>query len=410
MLFFSFYDMKVKIITCLLVSFCCACGASTDEETLEVPDYITKLKNITVINPTTQPTDTIRLEKQTVFKSNSDVFIDGYISNITVDNSSRVYIGAGGAEKAGIYVFRPDGSFLATVGTYGRGPGEFLSIGSLLTGNNRLYVLDPQLQKFSIYSLKNLRHISDGVFSKKSLPPSDTLAQRLRVNKLFLNQQKGELFIQLSSFPQFEEQDVDRKFLYRSSKTGSIVPGPLLELQRFPFYFPKNKEMRFPFAMPFSRNSLISISAKGDIFTAWTEDFLIKKYDTDGDYKKSFYSPVQASSLPLKSIDISSERLKVLDHYNLPDTWPTLHTMLVDDKERIWTARIIDSEKVFEWWVLSNNGEMIAKFNFPGERSKRTVMEPPILEVKNGYFYFHEFDFHSGIDQIVKYDIEMGSN
>lgn len=406
---FAFYDMKIKLIAYILL-LCCGCDASTEQVSLAIPDHIEQLKNLTVFNPTKQPTDTIRLEKQTVFKSNSEVFIEGYITDIAVDDSNRVYIGAGGAASAGIYVFRPDGSFLSTIGAYGRGPGEFLGIGSLLIWNNRLYVFDPKLQKFCIYSLMNFKHISDGIISKKRLPPSDTLAQRLRASKLFLNRQENELLIQLSAFSQFEELEVDRKRLYRISESGLIQPGYVLNLQRFPFYFPKNGEMRFPFTMPFSPNSVVSISPKGPIFTAWTADFLIKKYDTDGNYINSFYYPVEASSLSLKSMDVSTERMNVLNHYSMPDTWPVLHTMLVDDKERIWAVRIVDSEKKFEWWVLSKNGELIAKFDFPGVRSKRTVMNPPILKVKNGYLYLRKFDFHNGIDQIVKYKIEMGKS
>ena len=86
--------------------------------------------NIISLDTTYIPFD-IELKREVIFGSNKDVFIDGYIGEIAVDDEDRVYITATKPGKIGIYVFDPDGSFITKFGQEGRGTGEFEAIGSI---------------------------------------------------------------------------------------------------------------------------------------------------------------------------------------------------------------------------------------------------------------------------------------
>jgi len=133
----------------------------------DVPKKIRSLKHLTVYNPTTEPPDTVILTQKTVFKSNKHVFMNGFIGAMAVDRHNRVYIAASKPGAAGIYVFKPGGSYITTMGKYGRGPGEFESISSLTISAGKLYALDPKQQKIVLFTLKNFTHIKDERIKKK---------------------------------------------------------------------------------------------------------------------------------------------------------------------------------------------------------------------------------------------------
>jgi len=165
--------------------------------------------------------------------------------------------------------------------------------------------------------------------------------------------------------------------------------------------------MDLPFTMPFTRNSLVSIDREGNFYTAWAEDFLIKVYDKEGNYKQSFYYPSEKPSLLLDELEINSERQRVLNRYELPETWPALHTMELDDEGRLWVATITESDSTFQWYVLGNDGEILARFQLAGKREYRSVMSDPLIRVHNGYFYSREVIHQEGIDRVIKYKIHF---
>jgi len=168
--------------------------------------------------------------------------------------------------------------------------------------------------------------------------------------------------------------------------------------------------MKLPFSMPFTRSTLVDVTPTGGFFTAWTENFLIKKYDQNGKYIRAFYYPVKKSKLSLNALHINKIRRKVLRNYKMPKTWPALDAMELDSKGRLWVATITGSKTSFRWWVLSRQGKPVARFTFPGKRKARRVMPKPIVEIKKGYFYTHRYDIRKGIDQIVKYKINFEAN
>lgn len=90
-----------------------------------------------------------------------------------------------------------------------------------------------------------------------------------------------------------------------------------------------------------------------------------------------------------------------------PDTWPAVHTMELDDDERLWVATITDSDSTYQWRVISPEGQLLSRFEKAGKRTSRSVMSKPLIKIYNGYFYELERDIQRGIEQIVKYRIEF---
>lgn len=398
-------------LTILLLKSCTEKEVTKHSEQVEsdLSEKINQLENLTIYSPEKQTADTVELVKEQVFESSREVLIKGYISGVVVDQSNRVYIAGFIPGEAGIYVFEPDGSYITTIGRYGRGPGEFESISSMDISNDRLYVFDPQLQRFTVFSLDDFALIKDETINREKVKTSDTLAFTLKGSKLFAT--SGENFLLgMNKWALNKEDDLAKKFYYKLTGDGILLPEKILELNRFQFFFPeteRNSEGNLRMPMPFSPGSVLAISDDDLIYTAWTEDFLVKIYDAGGNYQRAIYYPYSNSKLSIADSRLNEQRLEAIRENpdQVPDSWPALHTIEVDDENRLWVSTITDSDSTFRWWVLDQKGKLLARFDWPGERWLQTPMTSPMLEIKNGYLYTSERDISARRDQIIKYKI-----
>jgi len=386
---------------------------NTNQNRTFIPNQISNLKNLTVFSPEEQEFDTLELVRDQTYSDTGEIFI-GWIKNIVVDNGGRVYIADGERGRSAIYVYTPDGRYLTTIGNFGKGPGEFESIGNMKIRNNHLYIYGQWQRKISVFSLDNFTHSHDVLLKRDSVKNEKELADQIPAGDLFIRNDGSFLM----SFKSKIRSNHDRKILYyRLNKNGMILPFKILELKRY-HYFTSQKSISeggvIAFDMPFSRSSLMAVADNGIIYTAWTENFLIRQYDNNGIYQRAFYypyqnSPLVASDLQIRSgMKIGQERKKVLSKADLPDSWPALHAMLTDDQNRLWIATITKDKNNYQWWVLSENGKLLGRFRFSGKRSWRGVASPNFdIVVKNGYFYTSDTNQETGQEFVVRYRINM---
>ncbi len=85
---------------------------------------------------------------------------------------------------------------------------------------------------------------------------------------------------------------------------------------------------------------------------------------------------------------------------DLPENWPVLTDMKIDGQDRIWIATTVEDMSIYEWWVLEESGELITKFEW--------LRDEPIEVIKNGYVYTRQTDEDTGLQQVVRYRIEIG--
>jgi len=136
-----------------------------------------------------------------------------------------------------------------------------------------------------------------------------------------------------------------------------------------------------------------------------SEEFLIKMFAYNGDYIRAFYIPLEKKTLTRDELlnmygDVGKATQNLLQNAELPETWPALGDILMDDQNRLWVSTIPESDNLtYEWFVLQDTGDLLVKFRWPGNRS--------IEKIKNGYLYARETDESTSIQTIVKYRIEM---
>ena len=393
----------------LIVILSISCSRESEpSEVSDFPEQFMEIENLILISPDEGSVpDTVELIQEAVFESNEDVYIEGYISELAVDDSGRVYIAATIPGTVGIYVFEPDGGFIDKFAREGRGPGEYESITSMQFSNDTIYLFDARLQKFGLYSSTSLSHLKDEVIKHDWITTTDSPANLLRGWKLYSNKGESHILHMRKIGP--KSSDIQTESLFKVSHDGHIQPNPLLTVDRFQFYYPPPSDrLELPFPMPFTRSSLVSFTKAGRIITNWTEDFLIRIYNSDGEFQSALYYPVESNSLDMREFEMNRHRERTLSQYEMPETWPAVHTMELDNENRLWVATITESDSTFLWYVIDLNGELLAKFELTGRRTSRSVMSKPLIRIYNGYFYLREQDIRQGIDGIIKYRIEFG--
>lgn len=389
------------------------CNSETDQEPLqtpELPEHVQNLENVSVYSLEEQlaNADTVELIRETVFESNEDVFIEGYIGEVAIDDQDRIYIVGSVPGTVHVYVFEPDGEFITKFYREGRGRGESEAIASMAIKDDKIYLLGSRLQKYLVYSISDYSFVRDAVIKRDSV--TDKKFSLIRASDLYVDEEERVI---MKFRNQALSDTLGQIYYYQVSEVGQILPNKLYSQRKYGFY-PYEMGMQvggsttWPWSMPFNRGSLFYMSRNGLIYDVWTEDFLIGIYDSTGNYLRSIYYPYKKSTLNTDKLDISENFKEAFEDKEVPNTWPAIHKMMVDEEERIWIASITDSDSTFQWFVLENTGELKAEFTFPGKRSERNPMyERQLPIVKNGYFYTRERNLSEGIDRIVKHRIEF---
>jgi len=374
---------------------------NNQEQGILIPASIDSLENLQVYSLLDNTSlDTVVLERELTINSDEMIYFEGFINLFDVDHLNNIFLVIQNPSQVGIKVFDSVGNYKTKIGRLGRGPGEFESIGSIDIINNKLYVLDTRLQKVVVYSTTDYSILSEQRINKNETL-DDEITKIMRAREIFVANNDKKL-IKFES--NIGSNDFRRLHYYNLNDNGAITGRKVLDLKNYIQYIP-DKELSLPINAPFSRNTLVAFSKTGMIFTSWNEQFLIKAYDLQGNYQYSFYYPYINSSLSVKSLGYDREELNVLEEYQLPDTWPALHTIEVSDDEKLWISTITDSDSTYKWWVLNEQGKLQATFSLPGIRNRRNVFKKPLIKINNGYLYEHDFDFEKGIDRIVKYKI-----
>jgi len=398
-----FFPASVAI---LFASLLTACSSNQMSDRSELPDHISQLENLTVYDPDIQPADTVVLTRETIFESNEEVFMGGYIHHLAIDAKGYVYISSTRPGFVGIYVFNPDGSYVTSFSQHGRGPAEYESISSMSIVGENLYLFDTRLQKIGIFSIDGFKHIRDLLIDQSQLKENNVdYSQGMIANKLIVRKD-GSFLVRLKSRPRNDPSFQHKEVYFKADENGKLLPTPYIQVDSHTYYFP-DEQLSLPFPGAFSRSSLVAVGNDGRFYTNWTEDFIIQVYNSDGEYEKAYKHQIQKENLNIEELYLDRNMESTLNKYDLPQTWPAVHTMELDDEGRHWVATITDSESEFLWWVLNKEGEVIARFRKEGVRSNRTVIQKPIITIKNGYFYSHERNFNEGIDRIVKYRMEF---
>ncbi|MEX2574919.1 MAG: 6-bladed beta-propeller [Balneolaceae bacterium] len=375
--------MKVQLIIILLLSIITNKCTNYDDPGLKFDN----LKNITIYSDNAEPSSKIELVQDLNYNDSNDEII-GSFSSVAVDNKGRVFIAD--TDQIKIHIYNPDGSFHKSVGRRGSGPGEFNFPPQLSIKNDKLYAYDVLQMRMNIFSLKSLSLINSLNLNSLLYNYHEVLPS-IMPRKIYVKNDESYLaiFDQTKYVdPHHHRYNLEETLYseyYAIDRQGELIPKTILrKRQRNLLHATINGRVTStgkPF--PFLPKSIMTISDENYIFTSWSKNFLIKAHDLDGNYMYSFYYEIKNKYLDLNEIlnnhDISDYNKRIVEHAELPTTWPALNSMIADDEGRLWVSTFTQEIDELEWWVLKNDGELIAKFIWPQNGS--------IEVIKDGYVY-----------------------
>lgn len=391
----------------LLITGCTPKQNESQGSLNKIPEEIKVLDNLTIYSPDSPPLMDINLEQETRFGNTEEVII-GLVRHVAVDDLGRVYLGDSGWGHRGVYVFESDGSFIKRMAGEGKGPGEVLRINNMGIAGNELYLFDGQQKRINFYSLESLSLDRTQILDTDNWSHVDSLRGSYPTGYHLRND--GTRLVSFVDPLDFEHPEkTPNSYYYLAKNNGKIYSDEILRL-------PHRKNLHSDvggrvtvFNLQHTRNSILAHTPNGNMITAWTEDFLLKKYGPNGEYKGAIYYLFQRQQINkqkvLNRFDEAWENnpegirqyKKRIRNTELPDRWPALKSMLIDDEGRIWVATIGSDRQNFDWFVLKESGVLLARFKFP--------REDDVIAIKNGYLYARVAE--EGTDPVVQFNINM---
>lgn len=358
--------------------------------------------------------------KEQVFGDTEEILL-GMIGDIEVDSKDQVYIVDMGNNN--IQVFSPDGSYSGSISRQGRGPGEFANatrFTQIIIQSNKIYVTGTEWvtsDKVHVFSLDDFSLIDEILFdsSEKKEFNSDLENYFPRSVYPFVNEQMlvGYEHHRSSAYIKREQNHIP---YYLHDSNGSLIEGPVLvqKDRTYLYQVHEGRQINY-YAFPFFGKSLLEVSNDGVIYTAFTDEFNINVQSPNGETLRTIEHPFQKIPITRSGLISKYEEIDMsrLDFYegddtalkmireadNLPQAWPALDDMIIDDENRLWVSTIVEDFDIYEWWVLEENGELITKFEWPRDE--------PIEVIKNGKVYARQTDEITGLQQVVRYGIEL---
>lgn len=315
-----------------------------------------------------------------------------------------------------MHVFEPDGQYRMYFGREGAGPGEFRAMGALNYLNGSLFVYDPLMMRLSEFSLETHEEFNTIYTQAINKREIEDLSGLYQSGFIFINRNKFLVNYTSRLVPNPDYAGYNLNDNYRTYHL--MDRDRRIDLEKV-FKKPGYKALsatingQYRFTQFEFLGSTLLTTIENSIYMARSEDFLIKVYNDDGDYLRALYYPLQNKKFTREDA-ITQQQLKYEEgvvewrvsviesapEEQIPKTWPALNDLLVDDENRIWVSTIVEDFDIYEWWVIDGDtGELIASFGWP--RSK------PIEVLRNGHVYTRETDEETGLQQVVRYRIEM---
>jgi hypothetical protein len=322
--------------------------------------------------------------QQDLHVSDNEQFYLGDIRDVAIDDSGHIYVADGQAHH--VKILSADGSFIDSLGTQGRGPGEFERPSQVFFARDSLYVLDRYYGELSSFGPNREfeRRLSlhaqsrpvqiltasttlVGVYERPFLPDHDSL-RNLAIRTMSFDGTAGD--------------------------TLFTAPPPQIHVEQGDDY------VRFR-QIPFARSPHVTADPTGHVHYAWSDSLTVMRYDQTG-------HPRDTVDIPYTSVSITeADREQALAERppetkkavrdEIPSTKPAFDHFLVDDQGRYWFGRPTSNPDSTAWWVTQPDKQRVL--------TDTLTSDVEILNVQDGHAYGRTTT-ETGAPALVRYRIQ----
>ncbi|MCC5914172.1 MAG: 6-bladed beta-propeller [Balneolaceae bacterium] len=396
--------MSVAIIIVFMLTACS--GSGSDQEAPdhiqildEIPEHIQEVENLTVFSGDAEPVYDVELIPEVTFDDAKGPYLNRVLEAVVDDREQVIILGANTSYEQSLHVYSSEGAYMTVIGGRGGGPGEYgVMLGPQVKGA-KLFVPDATNHRLNEYSTNDfsvIRSIRFDQWESGSESRFGYVYPRKDGNYWLVFSDLRSVIGQLSNRYKIMDHE------------GGLVKDPSLTLPAG-FRIQTDPSMRPMMPLNFMGSTLEAVSSNDELYTVFTRDFLIRRYDANGIYQSAFYYPVQSlpfdlevhtnSTLFSPSARVIKNAFSDIDR-DLPETIPVVFRLRIDDENRIWAALPMDQQReMLEWWILDESGKLLAKLQRPRDKT--------IFDIKNGYLYSKEIDEETEVEYVVKYRIEL---
>jgi len=402
-----FSKINCKVLFIVGVFYGCT---PVENKPFEIPKNIQALNNVFIFSQEDIAiTDSVRLIRDQVFGDTEDVYI-GRVREFISDESGKIFIVDSAPGSRTIHVYASDGSYITNLGREGRGPGEFLNPCCLRIRSNQLFVFDHGLARLTIYSADSLDLQEIINMDQDRMDNSGQLQEKRFLNYYFLDDET--LLLEFTKPQNYFDEKPGSLHYYTVDASFQQLGKEVFEQQQIMEswgIWHGNRIMKY---FPFFHKPLLTVTQSGRIFTASSDEFFIQEYSSRGEVKGGFYYPVKKIRVNRNDAIISANEMDraIADNVDIPDHWPVMKFMWSDDKDRIWISTFTEYVDELTWWIIEPNGELTARFHWPGDRHAYPLLDGKTFKhIRGDYFYTREDDKETGLQTVVRYRIELES-
>ncbi len=334
----------------------------------------------------------IKLIKDASFRGaqNSDVI---KIGDITVDDAGNVYFVDEYNHK--VQAVDADGNPVGSMGQAGGRVGEFRKLGDIEVHDGIIYGFDEDRKAINSYSTRDFNFQTTTQFSSQSLT-GDSLKTAAPYTVMILPDENFLVAFQVVESP------TDRiLYFYKANENGEIISDQVMSFPNKPLFVENTPDGMTIMMMPYERETFLITNSDGNLFTLFSEEMVIQKFDSNANYLEAWEYPVQKRTLNRSdALDLYDDVdiRRAIRGAKLPSKWPVVANVLIDDEDRFWVATVSQNLENYTWYILGKEGVVIGAVELP-----RKV---EIKAIQNGKVYAREINKRTYSEEVVRYEIE----
>lgn len=326
-------------------------------------------------------------------ETSPDSVVFGSVSDLAVNSAGQVFVGEWQDPK--IYVYSDAGALMTTIGSKGKGPGEFTYGPQIaISRNDSIFALDiGAAGRVSVFQPEDFRLARTIPIATKDLEyPADILG--VANGGILVN-------FRMSYGPNVSTEH-RREVVRLLDYQGTVRRDSVLVMAEDEALVLRESGSMMVTSMPFGRASIVRLGSNGYLYHGWNETIDLAIRDLRGAKHDSIQyhaprNPVteQAASAVLEEIP---ERWQTAaKQKNLHDTWPAYGSFVVGEQARTWIKLTKpEGSPTAQWLIFGADRGLAASAELPASVQLTTV--------KSGRAYgTHEDEFGNTI--VVAYNI-----